>query len=86
MGSMSFGGYWPSHLETRIRDMQAARVMNCEMESGILLTLAGLFGLRAGSICIVSDRTPWKGPAAIDFEANMSSCVEVARAAMRALA
>lgn len=86
MGSMSFGGYWPSHLEARIRDMQAARVMNCEMESGILLTLAGLFGLRAGSICIVSDHTPWKGPATIDFEANMSSCVEVARAAMRALA
>lgn len=86
MGSMSFRGYWPSSLEARIRDMQAAGVMNCEMESGVLLTLAGLFGLRAGSICIVSDRTPWQGPAAIDFEANMGTCVEVARAAMRALA
>lgn len=86
MGSMSFRGYWPSHLEARIRDMQAAGVMNCEMESGVLLTLAGLFGLRAGSICIVSDRTPWQGPAQIDFEANMGSCVEVARAAMKALA
>ncbi|MDG2052027.1 MAG: nucleoside phosphorylase [Myxococcota bacterium] len=85
MASMSFGGYWPSHMEARIRDMQAARVMNCEMESGVLLTLAGLFGLRAGSICIVSDRTPWEGPAQIDFEANMGSCVQVARAAMRSL-
>jgi uridine phosphorylase len=84
--SMSYRGYWPSHFETRIRDMQAAGVMNCEMESGVLLTLAGLFGLRAGSVCIVSDRTPWQGPAAIDFEANMSACVEVARAAMRNLA
>ena len=83
---MSYGGYWPSHMEARIRDMQAARVMNCEMESGVLLTLAGLFGLRAGSICIVSDRTPWEGPAQIDFEANMGSCVQVARAAMRSLA
>jgi len=80
LGSMSFGGYWPSHLEARIRDMQAARVMNCEMESGVLLTLAGLFGLQAGSICVVSDRTPWPGPA------RMASCTEVARAAMRALA
>jgi len=84
--SMSVAGYWPSHFETRIRDMQAAGVMNCEMESGVLLTLAGLFGLRAGSICIVSDRTPWQGPASIDFEANMATCVEVARAAMRTLA
>lgn len=86
MASMSYRGYWPSHMEARIRDMQAAGVMNCEMESGVLLTLAGLFGLRAGSLCIVSDRTPWQGPAAIDFEANMASCVEVAHTAMRSLA
>jgi len=86
MESMSFGGYWPSHLEARIRDMQAAGVMNCEMESGVLLTLASLFGLRAGSICVVSDRTPWQGPVAIDFETNMATCVDVARNAMRAIA
>ena len=65
---MSFDGYWPSHLETRIRDMQAARVLNCEMEAGITLTLAGLFGLRAGCICVVSDRTPWSGPAELDLD------------------
>lgn len=47
MQSMSVGGYWPSHLEARIRDMQQARILNCEMESGVLLTLAGLFGVRA---------------------------------------
>lgn len=86
MGSMSVGGYWPSHLETRIRDMQAAGVKNCEMESGVLLTLAGLFGVRAGCICVVSDRTPWPGPAAIDLDRNMATCIDVANEAMLSLA
>lgn len=86
MSSMSVDDYWPSHLEARIRDMQQARVLNCEMESGILLTLAGLFGLRAGCICVVSDRTPWPGPAEIDLDRNMNVCLEVASQAMLASA
>jgi uridine phosphorylase len=86
MTSMSVGGYWPSHLEARIRDMRQARVMNCEMEAGILLTLAGLFGIRAGAICVVSDRTPWPGPSALDLDRNMGDCITVATAAMLALA
>lgn len=86
MSSMSFGGYWPEHLGARIRAMRAAGVLNCEMESGVLLTLAGLFGLRAGCVCVVSDRTPWPGPAAIDLDRNMADCIDVARAAMLALA
>jgi len=86
MSSMSVGGYWPSPLEARIRDMQQARVMNCEMEAGILLTLAGLFGVRAGAICVVSDRTPWPGPSALDLDRNMGDCIEVATRAMLALA
>lgn len=86
MSSMSVGGYWPSHLETRIRDMQQARVMNCEMEAGVILTLAGLFGIRAGAICVVSDRTPWPGPSALDLDRNMDDCIEVATRAMLSLA
>lgn len=86
MASMSVGGYWPSHLESRIRDMQQARVLNCEMETGILLVLANLFGFRAGAICVVSDRTPWAGPAEIDLDNNMQSCIEVATHAMIGLA
>ena len=82
MQSMSVGGYWPSHLEARIRDMQQARVLNCEMEAGILLTLAGLFGIRAGAICVVSDRTPWPGPSELDINNNMTTCIEVATKAM----
>ncbi len=84
--SMSVEGYWPSHLATRIRDMQQARVLNCEMEAGILLTLAGLFGFRAGAICVVSDRAPWPGPAEIDLDNNMSACIDVATRAMLRLA
>ncbi|MFP6654503.1 MAG: nucleoside phosphorylase [Myxococcota bacterium] len=85
MQSMSVDGYWPSHLETRIRDMRAARILNCEMEAGVLLTLAGLFGIRAGAICVVSDRTPWPGPSELDLNRNMTACIDVAIQAMLAL-
>jgi uridine phosphorylase len=84
--SMSVGGYFPSHLETRIRDMQQARILNCEMEAGVLLTLAGLFGVRAGAICVVSDKAPWPGPSQIDLDNNMTNCIEVATRAMLRLA
>jgi uridine phosphorylase len=66
--------------------MRCAGVLNCEMESGVLLTLAGLFDVRAGCICVVSDRTPWPGPAAIDLDRNMGECIDVAGQAMCALA
>jgi uridine phosphorylase len=56
------------------------------MEAGILLTLAGLFGFRAGAICVVSDRAPWPGPAEIDLDNNMHACIEVATRAMLRLA
>ena len=85
LASMSVGGYWPSHLEPRILDLRAAGVLNCEMESGALLTLAALFGCRAGCICVVSDRTPWPGPAEIDLDRNMATCIEVAHTAMLTL-
>jgi uridine phosphorylase len=86
MTSMSVGGYWPHGLAERIADMRMARVLNCEMESGVLLTLAGLFGVRAGCICVVSDRTPWQGPSALDLDRNMAACIEVASAALVRLA
>jgi uridine phosphorylase len=57
LASMHARGFWTSAHEAAIRDMQAAGVLNCEMEAGALLTLASLFGLRAGCLCVVSDRT-----------------------------
>ena len=53
---------------------------------GVLLTLSALFGLQAGCICVVSDRTPWPGPAEIDLDRNMAECIAVASRAMLRLA
>ncbi len=83
---MSAGSYWGSHHADRIEAMRGAGVLNCEMESGVLLTLAGLFGVRAGCICVVSDRTPWPGPAEIDLDNNMATAIAIANAAMAAVA
>ena len=82
MASMSVDRYWTRAHAERIEDMRSARVLNCEMESGALLTLSSIFGVRAGCICVVSDRTPWPGPAEIDLDRNMQTCIEVATAAM----
>jgi uridine phosphorylase len=84
--TMCFGGYRPPELQAKIEALRAARVRNCEMESGILLTLAGLFGLRSGCVCVVSDRTPWPGPAELDLDKNMAACIRVAVDAMLRLA
>jgi uridine phosphorylase len=86
LASMSVRGYWTREHEEAIRAMQAAGVLNCEMEAGALLTLAGLFGLRAGCVCVVSDRTPWTGPSELDLDRNMETCIDVALDALRRLA
>ncbi len=86
LASMSFRSYWTRGHEETIREMQAAGVLNCEMEAGALLTLASLFGLRAGCVCVVSDRTPWTGPSSLDLDRNMATCIDVAHAAMARLA
>lgn len=52
-GRRGFKGYLPSFKERLFEDMQKARVLNFEMESACLLTLASLYGLRAGAICVV---------------------------------
>jgi uridine phosphorylase len=85
MGTMSAGSYWgPRHAE-RIDEMRRAGVLNCEMEAGTLLTLAGLFGVRAGCVCVVSDRTPWPGPAELDLDRNMDAAIAIAHEAFAAL-
>jgi uridine phosphorylase len=88
IGTMSHGGYTQSGMNALLMDMKQARVLNCEMESSTILTLASLFGLKAGAICAVSDRTPWPGPSAdsIDLDKNMDGCIDIAVAAMIDLA
>jgi len=86
LASAHFGGYWTPEHESRLRAMQAAGVVNCEMEAGALLTLAGLFGLRAGAICVVSDRVPWRPGEPFDLDRNMATAIAVAHDAVARLA
>jgi len=86
--SMAHGGYEQSWMNAYARDWKKARVLNVEMESGVLFTLANLFGLRAGTICTVSDRTPWSSPGqdALSLDTNMSGCIDIAVDALVRLA
>lgn len=52
-GRPAYNNYLPSFKEDIYRDMQNARVQNFEMEAGCLLTIANLFGKRAGAICFI---------------------------------
>lgn len=88
LSSMSCGGYSQSGMNDLVQDMRQARVLNIEMESAAILTLANLFGLRAGCICTVSDRMPWPGPGQdmISLDKNMAGAIQVALKAALALA
>jgi uridine phosphorylase len=48
-----FEGFRAAGSEERIEELQAAGVLNFEMEAGAIMTLAGLYGLRAGAVCTV---------------------------------
>ena len=83
---MSQNGYMPSFMAGRLADAKRMRVKNIEMENGTLFTLCGLFGLRAGAICTVSDVVPWHPTEkVIDAEQNMMECIVVGVEAMRAV-
>lgn len=62
-GRHGFKGYTQSYLKDIIPDLVKANVVNIEMEASALLTIAGLYGLRAGAICTVFDNlqtNEWK--------------------------
>jgi len=52
-GRPGLKGYTQSYLKDIVSDLQAARVLNFEMETASLFTIAGVYGLRAGSVCAV---------------------------------
>ena len=53
-----FGGFRARGAEAQIDELRQAGVLNFEMEASALLTLAGIYGLRAGAVCTVfADRT-----------------------------
>lgn len=85
---MSYGGFEQSGANDHVLNWKRARVLNVEMESGCLFTLASLFGLRAGTICTVSDRTPWSSPGqdALSLDKNIRGAIDIAVAAALRLA
>lgn len=84
---MSFKGFQLGERGQRLLDVKAMGAKNVEMESGTLFTLANIFGLRAGAICLVSDVTPWRGPLqeAYDPHTRMRDCIAVAVEAVKIL-
>ena len=83
---MSQSGYMPSFMVDKLSDVKKMGAKNIEMENGTIFTLCGLFNLRAGSICTVSDVVPWHPTEkVIDFEQNMADCIGVAAEGLRTL-
>lgn len=53
-----FEGFRARDSEERIEELKEANVLNFEMEASAILTLANIYGLRAGAVCTVyADRT-----------------------------
>lgn len=48
-----YGGFETSAARERLEELRAAGVLNYEMEASSILTLAGLYDLRAGAVCTV---------------------------------
>ena len=49
----AFGGYEPPGSEALLEELRRAGVQNVETEAAAVLTLASIFGLRAGAVCTV---------------------------------
>ena len=53
-----YEGFLARDSEAQIEELRRAGVLNFEMEASAILTLAGIYGLRAGAVCTVyADRT-----------------------------
>ncbi|WP_123534631.1 nucleoside phosphorylase [Halosimplex salinum] len=52
-GRPGFDGFEAAGSDELVEDLRAANVLNFEMEAASILTLANLYGLRAGAVCTV---------------------------------
>lgn len=52
-GRPGLKGYTQSFAKELMQDLQAARVLNFEMETASLFTIANVYGFRAGSVCAI---------------------------------
>jgi uridine phosphorylase len=84
--SMSHNGFMLPSRQGRLGDVAAMGALHIEMENSTLFTLGGLFGLRTGSICTVSDVVPWHPTdEIINFEENIADCIQAAARGMEQL-
>ncbi|WP_436928844.1 nucleoside phosphorylase [Halosimplex halobium] len=52
-GRPGFGGFEAAGSDELVENLREANVLNFEMEAAAILTLANLYGLRAGAVCTV---------------------------------
>ena len=72
-------GYRPSHLDAMFADLQQAGVLNFEMEAATILTMARIFGKRAG-VCATVVAHRLTGEWLEDPEAEQRACLAGAEA------
>ncbi|MFB6354701.1 MAG: uridine phosphorylase, partial [Halobacteriales archaeon] len=79
-----FGGYEAPGSEDLLEELRLANVVNIEMEAAAVLTLANLYGLRAGAVCTVfADRTT--GEFRTEGEARAAETASLAAALLAAM-
>jgi uridine phosphorylase len=87
--SDAFPRYVPRHLQGMTEEWRRLRVLNYEMEASTLLTVSGVFGLRAGCVTgVVNRRSPDEQSAPIgpaDLRRGEEHAIEVGIAAMEIL-
>jgi len=81
-GRTGYGGYIQDDHSNKMRYLQNAKVLNFDMETATVYTLANIFGLRAASVCVaVANRVRDE----LDFT-GMENCIKVANLAIQNIA
>ena len=81
-GRPGYKGYMLSWMKNIIPDLQRANVLNFEMESSTIFTLANIYGARAGSVCAaVANRVTDE----FVVDAGVEDAIKVANEAVRIL-
>ncbi len=81
-GRPGYGGYMLSWMKNIIPDLQAARVLNFEMEAATIFTLANIYGARAGAVCaVLANRVTDE----FVVDAGVEDCIRVANEAVKIL-
>lgn len=74
-----YGGYRAPGADQLLDELRAADVKNVEMEASAVLTLAGIYGLRAGAVCTVyANRTTGEFQTAGERRAGEAASLAVA--------